>query len=405
MPGSRKLPDAYISKTYDSGGGKDYAAAQDAEQASDITLNPITTLSAEAVSGQKIVNLVDATPLDDGKGFEAGDTLMFDPGGGNEELGTVASRNANEITLVDNLTNTQANGEEAAAGFVLRIYKGAHDDNDRLDDAGTDANYFRVFAPASGEGHLDIDPGVPAVDGSMAAFAGTNDGPLLRLDEDYSQFHDLVGKLTITSGTGRIIFGGFNTGTVIADCIAFDGTNAGVGNLNGILVRGGALAVNCLSLNNKNKGIYTEASSGTAYNCSSINNGDEGFFEAAATTLTLKNCLGDNNTGGDYANTPTMTTCGSSDGSGSAGLQNQNYTFVNAGGDDFHYTSGSDGIGDGTDLSGDGTYAFDDDIDGDTRSSWDIGFDEFVAAVTANIIANTINYNGLGRMFFRAGRA
>ncbi|MBW2623131.1 MAG: hypothetical protein JRD68_09520, partial [Deltaproteobacteria bacterium] len=48
--------------------------------------------------------------------------------------------------------------------------------------------------------------------------------------------------------------------------------------------------------------------------------------------------------------------------------------FVNTGADDFHLQSTSDAIGAGTDLSG----TFTDDIDGDTRSAWDIGADEYV---------------------------
>lgn len=50
--------------------------------------------------------------------------------------------------------------------------------------------------------------------------------------------------------------------------------------------------------------------------------------------------------------------------------------FLDAANDDYHLAAGSQLIGAGADLS---AY-FTDDIDGDTRSSWDIGFDEYVAA-------------------------
>lgn len=56
-------------------------------------------------------------------------------------------------------------------------------------------------------------------------------------------------------------------------------------------------------------------------------------------------------------------------------------TFVFAGSGDYHLDSTDTGArGKGTDLSSDGTYAFSDDIDGDTRSAWDAGADEYVAA-------------------------
>jgi len=52
--------------------------------------------------------------------------------------------------------------------------------------------------------------------------------------------------------------------------------------------------------------------------------------------------------------------------------------FEDAGSDDLHLVSGSTVRGDGTDLSG----TFTDDIDGDTRSAWDIGADEYDAGTS-----------------------
>ena len=76
----------------------------------------------------------------------------------------------------------------------------------------------------------------------------------------------------------------------------------------------------------------------------------------------------------DYETLGTATTCGSSDATGTAGLQNQTYLFVAAGSNNFLFAAGSDGINEGTGLSG----TFDDDILGNTRSgTWDIGFHEY----------------------------
>lgn len=52
------------------------------------------------------------------------------------------------------------------------------------------------------------------------------------------------------------------------------------------------------------------------------------------------------------------------------------FVDIGSGTEDFHIESTSDAIGEGTDLSG----TFTDDIDGDTRSAWDMGADEFVSA-------------------------
>ncbi len=319
-------------------------------------------------------------------------TSTYDSGGGKDYATLQGWEEATDIDMVT-----------ANAGEILEVFKGTHDDNDILDSTGgfTDSTYFRVIKPASGESHLDVSPGVPAVDGSMAAFVYTGGANMLQIAEANSQIHDIVGKITSNNAIVQKVFSPRGANSATVGCFAIDGTNVGVGSVSGWELRGGSFAINCSAINNDGSGFLERTGTSRAYNCIAVGNAVDNFSEAG--TFILKNCLADNPGGSDYANAPALTTCGSSDGTGSAGLQNQTYTFVNAAGDDFHYTAGSDGIGDGTDLSGDGTYAFDDDIDEDTRSSWDIGFDEFVAAV-GEIVANTINYNGLGIMTFRAGR-
>jgi len=103
-------------------------------------------------------------------------------------------------------------------------------------------------------------------------------------------------------------------------------------------------------------------------------------------TVVVKNCYCGGNGVADYNGTMTMTTCASSDSTGSAGLQTIAYSastgakFVNisAGTEDFHIQSGSSLIDVGTDLNA----TFTDDIDGDTRSvPWDIGVDEYVSGI------------------------
>lgn len=65
----------------------------------------------------------------------------------------------------------------------------------------------------------------------------------------------------------------------------------------------------------------------------------------------------------------------------------QDQTFVFVGSGDYHLDSTDTGAqGNGTDLSSDATYAFSDDIDGDTRTTpWDCGADQYVASGGASL--------------------
>jgi len=128
---------------------------------------------------------------------------------------------------------------------------------------------------------------------------------------------------------------------------------------------------------------YDTNSTVTLYNCTAINNTIG--FACSAGTMNAYDCYAGGNTT-DYSGTfNTKTTCASSDTTGSSGLQNiacsissgAYFTNVTAGSEDLHIGSSSSLKDAGT---GSGSGTFSDDIDGDTRSSWDIGVDEYVAA-------------------------
>jgi hypothetical protein len=134
-------------------------------------------------------------------------------------------------------------------------------------------------------------------------------------------------------------------------------------------------------------GVYLNNASGslTAYSCTSGNSGGTAGFHNAAGTMTLKNCYA-NSGGTDYFGTITLTTCASSDSTGSVGLQTiaystGNFTNVTSGSENLHLVSGSSLIGVGTDTSGDSApFDFTTDIDGDSRgSSWDVGADQIAS--------------------------
>jgi hypothetical protein len=94
----------------------------------------------------------------------------------------------------------------------------------------------------------------------------------------------------------------------------------------------------------------------------------------------------------DFSGSPAGNNNASSDGTatGTGSRINQTFTFVASGSDDYHLAGSDAGALDfGADLSADGVFAFDDDIDFDTRSgTWDIGFDEFILLIGYPIVTD-----------------
>lgn len=265
---------------------------------------------------------------------------------------------------------------------VLEVYKegignALWDDYENLEGATTDADYFRIIRPAIGEGHA----GIPLNDGSMAGFKSTVDAPLFRIDESYSQIQDIVGHFDINATSSRNAYGGGNNDAdqwAYVGCLILKARNAGVGDGFGLVA---ALSpgkkgffIDCLA-HDCDIGVFQPAATQAAmclYN-TTVSENTDGFVNSDPDLpIILKNVIVENNTtnfsdsGGGF----TKTTCTDDDG----------VTFVNAAGDDFHISSADTAAqGRGTDLSGDGDYAFDDDIDGEIITSWSIGFDSLLA--------------------------
>ena len=134
-----------------------------------------------------------------------------------------------------------------------------------------------------------------------------------------------------------------------------------------------------------------------AYNITAIGSDYHGILRCVA-----KNCLCKGYTtcffglasNSDYNSSDDST----GDNWGSNGRANQTFTFVDEANGDYHLDVSDAGAKDyGIDLSSDLYLAFTDDIDGDTRSApWDIGADEYIAAVGGSIIKiinETLNFN------------
>lgn len=268
---------------------------------------------------------------------------------------------------------TDNNLVTATAGEVLDCYKGAHNDADVLDGATTNASYFRVIRPADGEGHS----GIPKSDGSCVCFIGSSSR--LGTYENYSSIHDIVVSISLNTSSNRLAFytsADADYGSFIG-CIAFDCANAGTGAAIGFYTadQDPFYIINCAAFNNKTTGFLIY---GVAYIYNSIAYGNSIGFASSGTQV-RKNCILDGNTT-DSTGTWTTTTC----------LIGSSPTYVDSANDDFHLALGDTTAKDqGTDLSGDGVFAFDDDIDGETRSgTWDIGFDEYVVTAGGTLSIN-----------------
>jgi hypothetical protein len=287
-------------------------------------------------------------------------------------------------TEIDLVTATQSE--------VLECYDDAASFNQKIvvEAATTNASYFRIVRPAAGEGHDGTSN-----NGVFFDISGVG-GDAWRLDEAYSSFQDIIVKATLNDASPRSVFDIREANNLIVGLIAFDSSNIGAGVLiAGFEMTEDQIAVNCLAENCAARGFDVDAPTDTyLYNCCAIGNGTTGFFNDVNGTFV--NCLGDNNTVNDFSGSPAGNNNASSDGTatGTGSRTNQTFTFINAAGNDFHLSINDAGAREyGADLSADGVFAFDDDIDGRVRAwTWDIGFDEYFSPypIMSNIEADAL---------------
>ena len=286
--------------------------------------------------------------------------------GTNEQIKTYGNATRQYTALATWEAATDTNLVTAAQSQVLECYDDAASFNDRvtLDGSTTNASYFRIIRPASGQGH----DGTP---NNGVYFESTIDLANFNISEQYSQIQDIIARLNINSVTSRYTFIISQPNGAIVGCIAYDSANIGTGGVHGLELNNSsssAYAINCLVISMDNQG-FSGTGNGTHYfyNCTSVNN-ITGFL-ANTGTNNAKNCVASGNTTNDWVGTWTKTTCTA---------EGANPTYVNPAGNDFHLASADTVcINQGTDLSADAVYAFDDDIDKTSRSgAWDIGADE-----------------------------
>lgn len=302
---------------------------------------------------------------------------------------------------------TDSNLVSMARSEVLEIYNDVaiFDDGEvQLAGATTNASYFRIIRPASGNYHDGI-----VINGSRFEKTTTlsdNFRYMFSLLESYSQIQDISASVDYDneglSNIVRIFEIIVSTSTPnrcgYIGCIAYDcnytnGTGFFVGFmfqlLNYALVD--YIIVDCLAYHiNDGYGFYALSSAFTfsientfiLYNCNSIEN-DYGFATNVK-QYRIKNCLASGNVVNDFDGPFTTIDANnnaSSDATapGTSSRINQTFSFVNAASDDYHILDTDVGAYEfGEDLGTDLFYAFMDDIDRKNFRGgvWSIGFDE-----------------------------
>lgn len=190
----------------------------------------------------------------------------------------------------------------------------------------------------------------------------------------------------VGAGQPTAISCGASTNIIVASCIIRGGSQV-------VQFYGGSGTStyrNCVLYGSSGNGVLADAYGSTQVmtfeNCTFVACAATGMIRVGNRgSIVAKNVYCGGNVTADYNNLTSMTTCASSDTTGTAGLQSiaystANLTNVTAGSENMHLVTGSALIDVGTDLSASFTV----DIDGATRSgTWDIGADEFVAAAGA----------------------
>jgi hypothetical protein len=245
--------------------------------------------------------------------------------------------------------------------------------------ATNNATYRRIIRPNSSSFHTGVrDTGV--------RFYWTSNSNNIAFNENEFHVQDIVARVTTNSGSDRAAFSCSTASPGVSSlvgCIATNSQNAGAGACQGFFLQaaGSARVIDCLGDNNEGHQYRIVAGTPSLYNCTAIG-GTHGFIQQTAGTPVLKNCLAWGTSTADFSGTLTCTNCGSEDATaddngGSGNRVSQSFNFLASGSNNYHLANNDTGaLGFGTDLSADGTYAFNDDIDRQTISgTWNIGFD------------------------------
>jgi len=233
----------------------------------------------------------------------------------------------------------------------------------------------------------------------------TSGNYIFDVNTDYVTIEKLQIELTVTADRGVIDLQAADNGILISRCILIGGNNYSFGfYCRGVPSGEEVNVANCVAWEcsvgfriRETNGGNVYASYCSAFNCTT----GIGFIGGASGTNHANGCVALGNTDDWLDTTVGATVTGDYNISGAAsdaacpgansdkGNETAASYFVDVTDDtdpDLHKNSSKDGSLDGGPSSGLGTYWPGGDIDGDTRSDWDIGADEIVGAATAGFV-------------------
>lgn len=305
--------------------------------------------------------------------------------GTNENIQTYGDGTRDYTSLATWESATDNDLVTATTSEVLECYADSPSfaDDVNLFGATTNASFFRIIRPAVGEGH----DGTP---NSGVVFTTTTANSIISCSEDHDLAQDLVLRST-TNQVGGTNCVGINSGVndvEIVGCL-LKATNSGTGSGRGFTSFGAATnyVIDCVAYKCDNSGFFVATPSTVVfYNCTAVDCGTG--FNRQSGTATAKNCLASGNTTADFSGTFAAASIAnaSSDGTapGASPALNRTFVFADPDNDDYHLLHTDRGAFQrGVDLSADATFAFDDDIDGDTITIWSIGADAQASVISA----------------------
>jgi len=288
----------------------------------------------------------------------------------------------------DNIT--AAGSDEIHIAECYNDWSSGLDDYFNVGGWTTDATHYIEIKPADGEGHT----GVLSDGGNYTGFTIKSTGATAGVITTANSYVKLRG-LAIDYGSAGTYALFSNVGnTEISECLITNWATTGIYCVSGAKP---TKVKNCIIID-CDTGVHVYDDSKYIYNCTIIGSARGIYFQSVEGPVNIYNCLIDGGTtyciGGD-SNGPTVAYCATSDATaddwlGAGSRINQTFTYEDSDNDDYHLASDDAGAkGYGTDLSSDSDYPFDDDIDGETRSAWDIGADEYSAGAPSG---NPWNY-------------
>ena len=258
-------------------------------------------------------------------------------------------------------------------------------DTIQIDGSTTTAAYYMKITVPSAERHDGTEYG-----GTGAKiYSGNSYYDIIRVDDSYTVVEWLIMESNLKGGPDFSTFGGRVNNNIIT-------CNTHCWSAKGIFADGSTNIYNNIIYGSCDDGIfvYCQYNDFNVYNNTIYSADGDGIQidYAKGTCNAINNLVIGSSGTADYhtANSgawDTFTTNGSGDASGSAGLQSlttSEWESVTGGSEDLHLAASSSSEDAGTD-NGDGVW--DTDIDGRDRDTegdtWDLGADEYVAAVSA----------------------